>query len=58
MTTPAPQNDFRERGIYEGKELKPNPGIPDSRFEAYRLPSVRGTWRIWPDGRKEKRDED
>jgi len=41
-------------GTYEGRELKQNPGIPDSRFEAFRLPSIWGGWRIWPDGRKEK----
>ena len=35
-------------GIYDGKELRRNPGIPDSRMEAYRLPSLMGGQRVTP----------
>jgi len=40
-------------GVYLCPELKRNPGIPASRFVAFDLPSIRGGYRIWPDGRKE-----
>lgn len=39
--------------IYKCPELGRNPGLPDERFEAFALPSRRGNWRIYPDGRKE-----
>jgi hypothetical protein len=38
-------------GTYEGRELQRNPGIPASRFVGFDLPSIRGGYRIWPDGR-------
>lgn len=41
-------------GTYDGAELKPLPGINRERFEAYTLPSIRGAWRVWPDGTKER----
>ena len=34
--------------VYDGKELKRNAGIPDSRFRAYELPSLQGGKRIIP----------
>lgn len=43
-------------GLYDGAELKRNPGTPAARFKAFDLPSVALGWRIWPDGRKEKVD--
>lgn len=41
-------------GKYDGAELRPNPGLPADRMEAYRLPSIRGGWRIWPNGMRER----
>lgn len=35
-------------GIYDGKELKRNPGITDARFEAYKLPSRMGDKLVYP----------
>lgn len=35
-------------GHYQGKELKQAQGIPDSRFDAYRLPSRIGDKLIYP----------
>lgn len=35
-------------GIYDGKELQRNPGIPASRFEAFSLPSLMGGQRVYP----------
>ena len=46
------RNDMRS-GVYDGKELKRNPGIPDSRFKAFELPSIWGSWRVWPNGDRE-----
>lgn len=43
---PAPK-----RTGYDCPELRPTPGIPDSRFAAYRLPSRMGNRLHWPDGR-------
>jgi hypothetical protein len=37
-----------QREIYDGKELKRNPGITDARFEAYRLPSRMGDTLVYP----------
>lgn len=36
------------KGNYQGDELKRNPGIPESRFEAFALPSVINGVRIYP----------
>jgi hypothetical protein len=41
----------RMLGTYDGAELRPDPGIPASRMEAYRLPSRNGDRLEWPDGR-------
>lgn len=38
---------------YLGLELKVNPGITDDRLEAFRLPSIVGNERRYPDGRVE-----
>lgn len=34
--------------LYNGVELKRNPGIPDARFQAYELPSRIGNGRVYP----------
>lgn len=35
-------------GLYDGKELQPNPGITPDRFEAYNLPSLVNGVRVAP----------
>lgn len=35
-------------GLYDGKELQPNPGITPDRFEAYNLPSLVNGVRVQP----------
>jgi hypothetical protein len=37
-----------QREIYDGKELKRNPGITDARFEAFKLPSRMGDKLVFP----------
>lgn len=37
-------------GIYDGADLKQPPGIPDSRFVAFKLPSLRHGKRVYPEG--------
>lgn len=54
-----PMGDFgdlhwRNRPAYEGKELQTNPGMPEARMEAYKLPSRVGGKLVYPDGREEK----
>lgn len=44
---------WRNRPKYEGKELQTNAGLPDSRMEAYKLPSRVGQRLYYPDGRVE-----
>lgn len=39
------------RPVYTCPELQPTPGIDDSRFKAYRLPSRIGPRLYWPGGR-------
>lgn len=39
-------------GTYEGKELQRTPGIPDSRFRAFELPSRAHGQLNYPDGRQ------
>jgi hypothetical protein len=40
--------DLFTRGDYDGAELKPNPGIPPERFNAFKLPSLIGGVRVYP----------
>jgi hypothetical protein len=40
-------------GVYTCPELQTNPGLHDSRMDAYRLPSRVGNKRYYPDGRVE-----
>lgn len=47
-TTPAARHEVFDRPIYDGKELKRNPGITNERFRAYELPSLRGGQLIYP----------
>lgn len=39
-------------GDYDGKELQRTPGIPDSRFRAFELPSRAHGLLNYPDGRR------
>jgi hypothetical protein len=42
--------------VYTCPELRRNPGIPAARYAAFDLPSIRGGYRIWPDGTRERLD--
>jgi len=42
-----------KHGEYTCPELQTNPGLHDSRMDAYRLPSRVGNKRYYPDGRVE-----
>ncbi len=46
--TPAARPEVFSRPIYDGKELRRNPGITDERFRAYELPSLRGGRLVYP----------
>ncbi len=46
--TPAARAEVFSRPIYDGKELRRNPGITDERFRAYELPSMRGGRLVYP----------
>jgi hypothetical protein len=50
-STKASKN-FKET-VYDCPELKPNAGIPEERFDAYKLPSRFGNELRYPDGRVE-----
>lgn len=45
---PPERPDVFNRPIYDGKELRRNPGIRDERFRAYELPSLQGERLIYP----------
>jgi hypothetical protein len=53
LCTPARSTSVMT-GLYDGAELRRNPGIDEARFKAFTLPSVALGWRTWPDGRKEQ----
>lgn len=38
--------------LYQGTELQRTPGIPDGRMRAFDLPSRRGRWLHYPNGRR------
>jgi hypothetical protein len=40
--------DWMSSSTYEGKELQRNPGISESRFAAYRLPSCVNGKLVYP----------
>lgn len=46
--TGQPERINKMTGTYDGKELRRNPGIPASRYEAFNLPSLMGGQRIAP----------
>lgn len=46
--TPPPRREIFDRPIYDGKELRRNPGIRDERFRAYELPSLQGGRLVYP----------
>jgi hypothetical protein len=48
----APQRIDKMSGIYDGKELRRNPGLPDERFAAFKLPSRFGDRLVYPKERK------
>ncbi len=45
---PPARPEVFDRPIYDGKELRRNPGIRDERFRAYELPSLQGGRLIYP----------
>jgi hypothetical protein len=45
---PAAHPEIFSRPIYDGKELRRNPGITNERFRAYELPSLRGGRLVYP----------
>jgi hypothetical protein len=44
---------WRNRPVYEGRELQTNAGLPEGRMAAYKLPSRVGNKLYYPDGRVE-----
>ncbi len=46
--TPAAKHEIFNRPIYDGKELRRNPSIPEDRFRAFELPSNQGGRLIYP----------
>jgi hypothetical protein len=54
VVTPDPERGLTwKHGEYACPELQTNPGLHDSRMDAYRLPSRVGNKRYYPDGRVE-----
>jgi hypothetical protein len=45
---PEPLNETFSREPYDGRELRVNEGIPESRFEAFKLPSIVNGKRYYP----------
>lgn len=48
-----PHTSATTGAIYDGAELRRTPGVDPERFAAFDMPSRRGRWRVWPDGRRE-----
>ena len=53
LSRPKPERGTNHSSDYQCPELNGTPGIPESRFRAFHLPSRRGDLLHYPDGRVE-----